>query len=449
MSLDQAQGLPVSFDGAISSPTAWEDQTSAPVPQLAGTSLVSYTPAFSLLAATQVAVGLGVSPFGTSFGGAAALSFEDVLGNQEIDTAIQGSGTLDSVGAAFDYVNKTNRINWGVALAHIPQPSYTALQPSQFTVSPTTADTGILQQTVFQEEADLSAVYPVSINRRWEADLGYTRYWWEGTAPIYYYQNGQPVAMDQVTVAAPPALDLFHAGVAYVGDYSFFGFTSPIRGYRYRFEVDQDVGTTYYLTALGDVRGYLFLNPLTIAVRGLQVGRYLAGADNPELSQFYLGEPDLVRGYDYYSIASIEGANTSGDIPQVDRLFGSKIAVVNLELRIPLVGNDTFGLINFPWVPVELAGFLDGGVAWTDSQPPILQISADQFARVPVLQRGSRAAVQHPRRLRAAGLLGLALRASEHRRRLGAPAGKRLVRAAQNSASWPPAAKSSSVCRLM
>jgi hypothetical protein len=389
MDLDQAQGEPVSLDGAISSPSIVEDNQAASAPGLSGTQLSPYTTTFSLLGATQVAVGLGVSPFGTSLGGAAALSFADVTGNHEIDAAVQGSSTLDSVGAAVTYVNKAGRINWGGSFAHIPQVSYVSLDPSQFTISPTLVDTGILQETVFQEEVDLSAEYPLTINRRWEAGIGYTRYWWEGVAPISYYRSGQPVATDQVTVATPPPVDLLHAEVAYVGDYSYFGFTSPIKGYSYRFELDQDLGTTDFLTALADVREYLFLNPVTIAFRALHVGRYFGGADSTALSPFYVGEPDLVRGYEYYSIASIEGARATGDIPQVDRLFGSKIAVLNLELRIPVVGNDALGLLDFPWVPIELAGFLDGGVAWTDSQPPILRLSTDQFARVPVFSAGA------------------------------------------------------------
>ncbi len=389
LTLAQAQGQAVSLEGAINAPAQPSDITAGkeqPVPELSNTTLTPYSPAFSLLAISQVGVGLGVSPYGTSVGGAAALSFADVLGDHEIDTAVQASGSLDSIGAQVDYVNRRNHFNWGLAAAHIPQLYYTSLAPP-FPVAG--ADTGILQQVIFQEEADLFAQYPVTINRRWEATVGYTMYWWEGSVPVYYYQNGLLVETDQVSFPTPAPLYLGHAGLAYVGDYSFFGFTSPIRGSRYRFEIDGDAGSTYFLIALGDLREYLFLNPITIAFRALSVGRYLGGADNPTLTQFYLGEPDLVRGYEYYSIISIEGAGSSGNIPQLNRLFGSKIAVVNLELRIPVLGNDQFGLLKFPWVPTELVGFFDGGVAWTENDTPVLAISADQYARVPVFSAGA------------------------------------------------------------
>ena len=96
-----------------------------------------------------------------------------------------------------------------------------------------------------------------------------------------------------------------------------------------------------------------------------------------------------MRGYEYYSIASNEGAGSNGNIPQIDRLFGSKIAVFNLELRIPVLGNDAFGLLKFPWVPTELVGFFDGGVAWTENAPPFLELSTDQTARIPVFSAGA------------------------------------------------------------
>ncbi|HUI71853.1 MAG TPA: BamA/TamA family outer membrane protein, partial [Spirochaetia bacterium] len=388
LSFAQAQGEPIALAGAIDAPTlpsAVEAAQTQPEPTLPNASLTTYSPEFSLLAISQVGVGLGISPYGTSIGGAAAFSFADVLGNHEIDSAIQASGSLDSIGAEVVYLNRSNHINWGIAVAHIPQQYYTALAPP----FPVGADTGIQQQVIFQEEADVLAQYPLTINRRWEASLGYTLYWWEGSAPVYYYQNGLLVQTGQVSFPTPPPLNLVHAGLAYVGDYSFFGFTSPIRGSRYRFELDGDAGTTYFVSALGDFREYLFLNPFTIAFRALTVGRYVGGADNQTLSQFYLGQPDLVRGYEYYSIISVEGAGTSGNIPQLTRLFGSKIAVVNLELRIPVLGNDQFGLLKFPWIPTELVGFFDGGVAWTETSPPVLRLSTDQFARVPVFSAGA------------------------------------------------------------
>src|SRR6185503_4962411 len=61
------------------------------------------------------------------------------------------------------------------------------------------------------------------------------------------------------------------------------------------------------------------------------------------------------------------------DCPVFNRLFGSRIGVFNAEMRIPLFGTAGFGLINFPYLPVELSPFFDAGIAWTSTQQPELR----------------------------------------------------------------------------
>jgi hypothetical protein len=69
----------------------------------------------------------------------------------------------------------------------------------------------------------------------------------------------------------------------------------------------------------------------------------------------------------------------------VDRLFGSRLAVGNIELRVPLIGDDRYGLINFPFLPTELALFVDGGTAWTGS------VGLGSGGRTPVFSSGASA----------------------------------------------------------
>jgi len=49
-----------------------------------------------------------------------------------------------------------------------------------------------------------------------------------------------------------------------------------------------------------------------------------------------------------------------------DRLFGSKIMVVNAELRFPLFNVLGFGTGFYGIFPIEFAAFVDGGLAWFD-----------------------------------------------------------------------------------
>ena len=136
-----------------------------------------------------------------------------------------------------------------------------------------------------------------------------------------------------------------------------------------------------------DARGYLFLRPFVLAIRAMSVGRYLGDSENAALASYYLGDPGLVRGYEYYSMISNEGAGNA-NIPQINRLFGSHIAVLKAELRFPLLGNGDVGVIAFPYLPTTLVGFFDAGVAWTSSDLPLLVWSTDPSARIPVLSAG-------------------------------------------------------------
>jgi len=70
-------------------------------------------------------------------------------------------------------------------------------------------------------------------------------------------------------------------------------------------------------------------------------------------------------------------------------LLGTRIGVASLEFRVPLLGTDSFGLLNFPYLPTELTLFADGGVAWTAEDPPELKFVTERTGeRVPVFSTG-------------------------------------------------------------
>jgi len=51
------------------------------------------------------------------------------------------------------------------------------------------------------------------------------------------------------------------------------------------------------------------------------------------------------------------------------------------------------GLIPFPYLPTELAAFVDGGVAWTAENKPVLTFDRTTNERVPVFSVGMSARV--------------------------------------------------------
>lgn len=71
-----------------------------------------------------------------------------------------------------------------------------------------------------------------------------------------------------------------------------------------------------------------------------------------------------------------------------DRLIGSKMAVGNVELRIPFTGTDQLGLINFPYLATEISPFVDAGVAWTSADQPNIEFSTTSQGRVPIFSTG-------------------------------------------------------------
>ncbi len=335
-------------------------------------------------------IGVATSSFGTGLAGGVSAYFSDMLGNKQLGVALQANGTVKDIGGLAQYVNLDHRWNWGAVVGHIPY--LQIFRGVQLTDQPGVVEVQDLRSRIFVDQAQGLLQYPFSQSRRLELTGGYTRYSYDFEVNrLLVASNGQvigqqrtsapscsadPQEIAQFGFCAPDPLNLFQAAVAYVGDNSVFGFTSPIQGERFRFEVSPTVGTLQYMTGLADFRHYFFSSPVTVAVRGYHYGRYGRDADRDSiLGPLFLGYEWLVRGYDYYSFspsecgAPAQSANSFTGCPVIDQLFGSRIAVANLEVRVPLLGVEQFGLINFPYLPTELSAFVDAGLAWSHDNP--------------------------------------------------------------------------------
>lgn len=208
--------------------------------------------------------------------------------------------------------------------------------------------------------------------------------------------NGQVVEETKRDTSAGPGITYGQATAAIVGDNSYMAFTSPIQGGRYRFEIAPTFGGISFYTLLGDARRYFFASPVTLAVRGMHYGRYGGASEDQRLSPLYLGQPAFIRGYDPNSFSLDECTPTGtndGRCPEFERLIGSRFAFANMEVRVPLFGNEQLGLFNLPFLPTEIAPFFDIGVAWTRDASPELRFSRDTQDRVPVMSAGLSARV--------------------------------------------------------
>ena len=139
--------------------------------------------------------------------------------------------------------------------------------------------------------------------------------------------------------------------IAFVGDTTMWREWAPYTGSRYRIELEQSfpaLGSQLSLTnVIFDARRYFGLGRRsTIAARLLLGGSF--GADR---SYFYLGGIDTLRGYNY------------------EELVGTRIGLLNFELRIPFIDVLHFGW-PIQWTIGGIRGiaFADVGGAWSDWQ---------------------------------------------------------------------------------
>jgi Tol biopolymer transport system component len=337
-------------------------------------------------------LGVGVDRWGTTIAGAVATYWSDMLGDRQLFAAVQANGGVRDIGGQAFYVNREGRRNWGVLGGHIPYQFQAAFwrQPS-----PDTVTLALQTLRIYENQALGIMEFPISQTRRWEVHGGYTRYALGAEEQRIHFDAGSGIEIGHERVTLRPeevlrgdtrTVHLGRAAVAYVGDWSNFGFTSPVRGGRFRFEVAPQVGTFTVANALADYRRYFWRYPFTLAVRGLHFGRYGpdAEADHALFNQdIFLGYPSLVRGYWAQSFTTSEFQEGEA----YNRLFGSRIAVASAEVRVPLFGVPEFGLLNFPFLPTELAAFVDAGVAWTGDQSPVFEWDNIE-ARTPVVSAG-------------------------------------------------------------
>jgi hypothetical protein len=128
----------------------------------------------------------------------------------------------------------------------------------------------------------------------------------------------------------------------------------------------------------------------------MHFGRYGGESEDPRLSPLYVGQPAFIRGYDPNSFTLDECSPTEAAearCPEFERLIGSRLAMLNMEVRVPLLGNEQLGLINLPFLPTEIAPFFDVGMAWTRDDAPELRYDRRSAERVPVMSTGVSARV--------------------------------------------------------
>ena len=348
-------------------------------------SIRPYRSRFSLDLVAQPSLAVGADRYGAYFGGGATLYWSDMLGDHNLITMAQVSGSIENFTALVGYENRKRRLNWGIAAQQSP---YAVGQYRSYFQTIGGQQALVEELEILREinrEVSLRAAYPLSRSRRLEM--------WTGGRHISYQHeiertgvlsNGRTVLDTTIEMPPPSSLMLGTAAVALVHDNSFFGAASPILGQRWRLEGSSTFGSINYVTALVDYRRYFMpVRPFTLAGRLLHVGRYGPDAEDARIQPMFLGYPHLVRGYDQNSFTASEcGSGATTGCPVYDQLLGSRIVVANAELRFPLFGVLGLGSGYYGALPIEAGLFYDAGLAWSQTTTGNVVMSAGTFARM-------------------------------------------------------------------
>jgi hypothetical protein len=318
-------------------------------------------------------VGVGNNLIGTNAGlaGGVQALFSDILGNNQIIANVALNGQIQDFGGMVTYLNRKGKFQWGGSLMHIPFPffSYDSTYLANTAAGPAVVDQYNVFR-IFQSGVTGFVQYPFSSTLRAEAELDFTRISqslrqireFSQFDPRFFGGRGQPLGQEQERIGTLPGFSMPGIGAALVGDKSNFGLTAPLQGHRFRVGFRQYLGDIQFLNPTLDFRGYLRKKPFTFAARVMHTGRYGRDAENTEIfPPLFLGTPWWIRGFQGNVAQNLE----RDGLVTIDNLIGTKIGVLNAEIRIPLLGPKQLALIPSGIVPADLNFFFDSGIIWT------------------------------------------------------------------------------------
>ncbi|MDH3732055.1 MAG: hypothetical protein OEU54_00915 [Gemmatimonadota bacterium] len=352
----------------------------------------SYSPSLTLDYVSQPTLAFGASDFGVFFAGGASLFFSDMLGDRTLNTILSVNTAFGdlfkSTALVGGYEDLSSRWNWAIVAGQVP---FITRQFQFFSGDFEGRRVDVFRElTYFEINREVQGILSYPLNRAARIEFSGSARQIDFAAETQDFGfdsfTGELLIDDQTDLprcesnevlflnCAPEPMYLASGSAAYVYDSSIFGGTSPILGQRIRLEVEPTLGTLDYWTATVDARRYLRFAPFTLAGRGVHFGRYGSGSSDVRLGRLYLGVPSLVRGYqdssfDIRECTSVAGATGFFTCPEFEELIGSRIAVANFELRLPLIGG--IGVVPAPGVPpIEIGAFFDIGKAWTTDGDP-------------------------------------------------------------------------------
>ena len=328
-------------------------------------------------------IGYAPDNYGRNVFGGTTIILSDMLGNDRVAIAGEVNGRLSEAQMYFGYMNLARRIQYNASFSQFP---YYFLSNDSLLPSPTEPMGKVEKQEItiyVARQLTGTAAYPLNRFTRFELGGGFNNI---GRQRIFLNRKILGNAATEFlpdSTTKDGSLNYAEAHLAYVSDNTLFGYTGPIFGRRYRFQVSPVIGGLNWVEYLADYRRYdaIYFNYLTLATR-----LYSSVSIGPDETQFqkYIARPDFVRGYDrnnmLFLTCPIVGASSVNC--SAVQLLGSRVAVANAELRFPLVRRFELGILPIALPPLDGLFFYDMGMAWTKDQRVYLSQPTDYNANV-------------------------------------------------------------------
>jgi Tol biopolymer transport system component len=344
----------------------------------------------------SVGVGISTGPSynTTDMAGSIYMIFSDMVGNHQIYSSLSLNGEIYDFGGQVAYLNQGRKIKWGASLSHIPYRSgnmFWTIDTLKINNTDYIFDNLVLDYIrMFEDNISLFSYYPLSQTRRFEGGISASWYSYRIDRYNNYYDAlGYYVGGNRKKLPAPDGISFQTANIAYVEDDSYFGMTSPLQGHRARYQIERYFGNINLYNALIDYRRYLFNKPVGLAFRLYHNGLYGKSSQIELASPMYIGYPWLIRGYEQISVYG--GANNVAGYSSlnVNNLVGTRMALVNAEIRIPFSGPKVLAPIKSNIFLTDLNLFLDGGLAWNKGDQIKIKWEPSNFNdRIPVWSTG-------------------------------------------------------------
>jgi len=283
--------------------------------------------------------------------GVAQISLSDMLGNHRIYILTSMVIDLKNSDYAIGYFYLPKRIDYGFELFHTARFVY---YDEDF------GGDQLYRYRTFG--GNIIASYPFTKFKRVDADITVMHISQENL-------DNSSMPIERKTFVVP--------SMSFVHDNTLWGYTSPIKGTRYNITGmaspmlgKKGMGFT---ALLGDFRTYF-----KIADNYSFAMRFAGGASfGPTPIRFYIGGTENWINWDYehynIPISNInEYAFSTPGLPlrgfNYDRLYGSKYALTNFELRFPLFKYLIFGALPLGFQNIQGVAFVDAGTAFSDNK---------------------------------------------------------------------------------